>query len=44
MGFNESSKIWYDGEMVAWKEATVHVNSHVIHYGSRMIHKHPHPL
>jgi len=34
MGFNESSKIWYDGEMVAWEKATVHVNSHVIHYGS----------
>jgi len=34
MGFNESSKIWYDGEMVDWKDATVHVNAHVIHYGS----------
>ncbi len=34
MGFNESSKIWLDGEMVNWKDATIHVNSHVIHYGS----------
>jgi len=27
-------KIWYDGEFVEWNEATTHIMSHVIHYGS----------
>jgi branched-chain amino acid aminotransferase len=27
-------KIWFDGKMVDWKKATIHVLSHVIHYGS----------
>jgi branched-chain amino acid aminotransferase len=27
-------KIWYDGEMVEWADATCHVLSHVVHYGS----------
>lgn len=27
-------KIWRDGEMVAWQDATIHVLSHVVHYGS----------
>ena len=26
--------IWYNGEFVAWKDATVHVLSHGLHYGS----------
>ena len=26
--------IWYDGEMVAWRDAQVHVLSHGMHYGS----------
>lgn len=34
MGFNENTQIWFDGKMVDWKDATIHVNSHVIHYGS----------
>jgi len=25
--------IWYDGEMVAWREATTHVLTHTLHYG-----------
>jgi branched-chain amino acid aminotransferase len=33
-GFDETTKIWFNGRMVRWKEATVHVMSHVIHYGS----------
>jgi branched-chain amino acid aminotransferase len=33
-GFNEQAKIWYDGKWVDWKDATVHVMAHVIHYGS----------
>ncbi|MDI6703502.1 MAG: branched-chain amino acid transaminase [bacterium] len=27
-------KIWYDGKFVEWSEATTHILSHVIHYGS----------
>jgi branched-chain amino acid aminotransferase len=34
MAFDESLKIWKNGEMVPWREATLHVASHVVHYGS----------
>lgn len=27
-------KIWYDGRMVEWADATCHILSHVVHYGS----------
>ncbi len=27
-------KIWFDGKMVAWEKATIHVLSHVVHYAS----------
>ncbi len=27
-------KIWFDGKLVDWKKATIHVLSHVVHYGS----------
>ena len=33
-GFDETTKIWFNGKMIRWQEATVHVMSHVIHYGS----------
>src|SRR6516165_9050323 len=26
-------KIWMDGELVAWDQATVHVLTHTLHYG-----------
>jgi branched-chain amino acid aminotransferase len=29
-----TDKIWHDGEFVNWNEATIHVMSHVVHYGS----------
>ena len=29
-----ASKIWVDGEMVDWKDANIHVLSHVVHYGT----------
>ena len=29
-----ASKIWIDGEMVDWKDANIHVLSHVVHYGT----------
>jgi len=30
----ETKKIWMDGEMVAWKDAKVHVLAHGLHYGT----------
>lgn len=33
-GFLEDGKIWFNGKMVNWKDATVHIMSHVLHYGS----------
>ena len=29
-----SHKIWRDGTFVDWQDATIHVMSHVVHYGS----------
>ncbi len=29
-----ASKIWVDGDMVDWKDAKIHVLSHVVHYGT----------
>jgi branched-chain amino acid aminotransferase len=34
MVFDETGKIWFNGELVDWKDANVHVLSHVVHYGS----------
>ena len=34
MGFPGTGKIWMNGKMVEWKDATIHIASHVIHYGS----------
>jgi branched-chain amino acid aminotransferase len=34
MGFPGTGKIWMNGKFVDWKDATIHVASHVIHYGS----------
>lgn len=31
---DEQGKIWMDGEFIDWKDATIHVMSHVIHYGT----------
>ena len=32
--FPGTGKIWMNGKLVEWKDATIHVASHVIHYGS----------
>lgn len=32
--FRDDLKIWMDGDIVPWAEATVHVMAHVLHYGS----------
>src|SRR5207247_1078318 len=29
-----TSKIWRDGQLVNWEDATIHVMSHVVHYAS----------
>lgn len=34
MSFNDNLKVWMNGKIVDWKDATMHVASHVIHYGS----------
>ncbi|MDP6985530.1 MAG: aminotransferase class IV, partial [Candidatus Latescibacteria bacterium] len=30
----KSEKIWFNGDLVPWDEAQIHVLSHVVHYGS----------
>ena len=34
MGFSETGKVWMNGKLVDWKDATIHVATHVIHYGT----------
>jgi len=34
MTFPKSDVIWMNGELVPWDDATIHIGSHVIHYGS----------
>ena len=34
MAFSETGKIWMNGTLVDWKNATVHVATHALHYGS----------
>ncbi len=34
MPVKPTEKIWMNGKMVDWKNATIHVLSHVVHYGS----------
>ena len=34
MAFTGTGKIWMNGSLVDWADATIHVASHVIHYGS----------
>ncbi len=34
MAFAGTGKIWMNGTLVDWKDATIHVASHVVHYGS----------
>jgi branched-chain amino acid aminotransferase len=31
-----TNKIWRDGQLVNWEDATIHVMSHVVHYGSSL--------
>ena len=34
MAFSGTGKIWMNGKLVDWKDANIHIASHVIHYGS----------
>jgi len=34
MAIEPTELIWYDGKLVPWREATVHVLAHSLHYGS----------
>jgi branched-chain amino acid aminotransferase len=34
MGFSGTGKVWMNGKIVDWSDATIHLASHVIHYGS----------
>ena len=34
MAFPGTGKIWMNGTLVDWRDATIHIASHVVHYGS----------
>ncbi len=34
MPIEKSDKIWFDGQLIPWDHAKVHVAAHVLHYGS----------
>ena len=34
MALQKTEKIWHNGKLVRWEDASVHVMAHVIHYGS----------
>ena len=34
MPLQTTGKIWHNGNLIPWEKATIHVMSHVIHYGS----------
>jgi branched-chain amino acid aminotransferase len=34
MAMNKADRIWYNGQLVPWDEAQVHVAAHALHYGS----------
>lgn len=34
MPLETTENIWHNGELIAWKDAKIHVMSHVVHYGS----------
>jgi len=34
MPIQKTEKVWHNGKFIAWDDATIHVMSHVVHYGS----------
>ncbi len=37
MAFSGTGKIWMNGRLVEWKDANIHIATHVIHYGSARV-------
>ena len=36
MAIQKTENIWHNGKFIAWEDATIHVMSHVVHYGSSL--------
>src|SRR5258708_38226411 len=34
MALQNTDKIWHNGNLIRWEDATIHVMAHVVHYGS----------
>ena len=34
MALQKTDKIWHNGKLIPWEDATLHVMAHVVHYGS----------
>jgi branched-chain amino acid aminotransferase len=34
--FGENGKVWMNGKLIPWKDARIHIASHVIHYGTSL--------
>ena len=34
MSFEQSQWVWMNGKLINWSDATLHVSSHALHYGS----------
>jgi len=34
MAIEKVESIWHNGKLIPWDDATIHVMSHVVHYGS----------
>ena len=34
MALQKTDKVWHNGKLIRWEDATLHVMSHVVHYGS----------
>src|SRR4026208_2643683 len=34
MGVPGTANLWRSGELVYWRDAAIHIGSHVVHYGS----------
>ena len=41
MPIQTTAKIWHNGNLIPWEKATIHVMSHVVHYGSQRLRGHP---
>ena len=41
MPFEKTEYIWKNGEFVKWEDASVHLMSHVVHYGTSPVRGNP---